>query len=87
MRVLRRFTLPDVVATAEIGPANARKYITSLVNAGYLRIVIEKQEGKKGGHAVYLLVRDTGPLAPRLQSDGYTYDPNQHRTYQGGLRQ
>jgi hypothetical protein len=87
MRILRRFRLPDVVATAEIGAANARKYITALESAGYLRTVVEKQNGRKGGHAVYMLVRDTGPLAPRMQSDGCTYDPNEHRTYPGGIRQ
>ncbi len=87
MRVLRRFSLPDLAATAEIGLDNARKYCIGLCRAGYLRIVQPKANGRKGGHQVYQLVRDTGPHAPRLQSDGNTYDPNEHRVFQGGIRQ
>ena len=87
MRILRRFSLPDLMATAEVGQDNARKYVRGLARAGYLRVVKAKANGHKGGHAVYQLVRDTGPRAPRLQKDGSTYDPNEHRTYEGGLKQ
>ena len=87
MRILRLFTLPDLAATAEMGVDNARKYITGLRRSGYLTIARAKQEGRKNGHEVYRLVRDTGPRAPRLQSDGRTYDPNQHQIYHGGLQQ
>jgi len=87
MRILRQFGLPELIATAEIGPANARKYVTGLRRAGYLIEAQPKANGRKGGHAGYRLVRDTGPKAPRLQSDGKTYDPNQHRVYDGGIEQ
>jgi len=87
IRVMRRFTLPELVAAAEIGPDNARKYCAGLRASGYLRVVQPKANGRKGGHLVYQLVRDTGPHAPRLQSDGTTYDPNLHRVYPGGIRQ
>ena len=84
MRILRTFTQPDLAATAEIGMANVKKYVNGLVKSGYLRVVRERDSGRKGGHAVYRLVRDTGPKAPRLQSDGNTYDPNEHQVYSGG---
>lgn len=87
MRILRQFCLPDLVATAEIGGDNARKYIVGLRQSGYLIIARPKAEGRKGGHEFYRLVRDTGPKAPRLQSDGNTYDPNTHQVYSGGLAQ
>lgn len=87
MRILRRFTLPDLCATAEIGLENAKKYMGGLWRAGYLRRIQECRSGHKGGHAVWMLVRDTGPQAPRLQRDGGTYDPNLHQVFEGGLQQ
>lgn len=87
MRILRQFSVPDLVATAEIGRDNAHKYVRGLRRAGYLRVVREKREGVTGGHEAYMLVRDTGPKAPRLQTDGNTYDPNEHQVYEGGLAQ
>lgn len=87
MRIMRIFTLPDLVATADAGKANARKYIRGLMRAGYLTVAKKKREGSKGGYEAYHLVRDSGPRAPRLQADGNTYDPNQHKVYEGGLNQ
>ncbi len=87
MRMLRTFTLPDLMATAEIGYDNIKKYIGGLECAGYLRRVRDKNNGRKGGHVAWMLVRNTGPRAPRLQSDGNTYDPNKHKIYEGGLKQ
>lgn len=87
MRILCLFTVPDLMATAEIGKSNARYYINGLRRSGYLVIAKAKQDGRKNGHEAYRLVRDTGPKAPRLQSDGRTYDPNQHQVYDGGIAQ
>ncbi len=87
MRILRQFSLPDLMATAEIGKDNARKYIIGLRRAGYLVLARQKDDGRKGGHEIYRLVRDNGPKAPRLQTDGNTYDPNTHQVYTGGLAQ
>lgn len=87
MRILRTFTLPDLVSTADIQPDNAKKYVIGLTNAGYVRCIREKDNGRKGGYAVYRLARDTGPHAPRLQADGRTYDTNTHRVYDGGIQQ
>ncbi len=87
MRVLRRFTLPDLVATTGASRENAKKYVRGLVRAGYLRCLSPYARGRKGGHAVWMLARDTGPHAPRLQADGQTYDPNERRVYPGGIHQ
>jgi len=75
MRILRRFKLPDIVATAEISPNNCAKYIRALNAIGYLRVVQARHQGKAGGGAVYALVKNTGPNAP-LAKDGFVYDPN-----------
>jgi len=75
MRVLRKFTAAEIVATAEVGASNASKYIRSLVRTGYLRVVTPKQEGVTGGHAAYLLVRNSGPYAPRIGKQD-VLDPN-----------
>ncbi len=87
MRILVRFTLPDLMTTADIGQYNARKYVTGLRRSKYLAIAKARNEGRKGGHEVYRLIRNTGPKAPRLQTDGRTYDPNEHKVHDGGLTQ
>ena len=87
MRILRSFTQPDLVATADISTSNVKKYVSGLLKSGYLKVQHERDSGRKGGHAVYRIVRDTGPKAPRLQSDGNTYDPNEHKVYSGGIKQ
>ena len=87
MRILHQFTLPQLVATAEISIANVRKYCNGLERAGFLRLTTPRKSGVKGGHKVYLLINNTGPKAPRLRTNGITYDPNQHKTYNGGIPQ
>lgn len=76
MRILRRFTLPDLVATAEINNNNAQKYVDALSKGGYLRLVKPRASGVKGGHAVWQLVKNTGPNPPRIWSNGRIWDPN-----------
>lgn len=87
MRMLRRFCLRDLQATAEISYDNIKKYVRGLERSGYLRRVGRYESGRKGSHITWLLVRDTGPYAPRMQSDGSTYDPNLHKVIEGGIKQ
>lgn len=75
MRTLRRFTTADLQATAEVGDGHARKYVRALVRAEYLRCVKPTASGRAAGHAIYSLVRDTGPHAPRAGKAGLL-DPN-----------
>lgn len=77
MRMLRRFTVPDLVATAEVRNDNAGNYVRALLDAGFLRVVKPKREGVKGGHPIYLLVRNTGPKPPLVRGHGRTvWDAN-----------
>lgn len=85
MRILRRFSLPDLVATAEAGDTNCLKYTRGLSAAGIVRLVQPKDSGKKGGHVQWALARDLGPKAPRLRADGTTFDPNTGAVLTGGL--
>lgn len=87
MRVMRRFSMPDLISTAEITKSNIKKYVGGLRRAAYIVIDRPRISGKKGGFEIYRLIRDTGPKAPRLQSDGNTYDPNEHKVYEGGTKQ
>lgn len=47
----------------------------ALCKAGYLRVVQPRRLGVAGGDAVYQLLRDSGPLAPRIGKQGLL-DPN-----------
>ncbi len=87
MRILRRFILPDLISTAEISHANITKYVGGLRRSGYIVVDKPQSSGKKGGYQIYRLVRNTGPKAPRLQSNGNTYDPNEEKVYEGGTKQ
>lgn len=81
MRQLRSFTTGDLVATAEIGESLAQKYVLALQRAGYLAVLQPKRSGVTGGHAQYRLVRNTGPVAPRINQDGI-FDANLADPYQ-----
>lgn len=75
MRILRRFTAPDLIATAAANRDNVARYVRGLVEDGYLKISTPKRDGIKGGHIVYVLARDTGPNPPRIGKFG-VFDPN-----------
>lgn len=87
MRILRSFTIPTLMATAEASETNVMRYVRGLLAASYLYVVKPRDSGRRGGHAVYRLIRDTGPIAPRLQRNGTTYDPNKHEVVTGGVDQ
>jgi len=76
MRILRQFTIPDLIATAEIGGSNVGKYLRALKACGYLRVTTPKKDGAKGGYERYRLVKNTGSNQPRCRSNSTLYDPN-----------
>ena len=78
MRVLRIFTLPQLRAVTGCSAHNAKRYVRCLEQAGYVRRLRERQRGVAGSHTVFALIEDTGPVAPRGQTDGTLYDPNLH---------
>lgn len=85
MRRARKFTRDDVLMmVARSGhrdmTSNLGKYIRVLVRAGYLRALPRRETGltpTSNGAVRYLVLRDTGPLAPTwCTSRGSLYDPN-----------
>lgn len=83
MRILRRFTLPMLMTTAETKFDNTRIYVRALCVAGLIRQATPKRNGRKGGHMEWILVRDAGPRAPRVQKNRRIYDPNTHTVIEG----
>jgi len=65
IRILRRFTLNDLVSTAEVTYDMARIFVAGLRRNGLVSLV--SQHGNKAGTwAVYRLVRDAGYLTPAI---------------------
>ncbi|HUY26173.1 MAG TPA: hypothetical protein VMV27_02030 [Candidatus Binataceae bacterium] len=73
MRILRSFTIPQLVATSDATKKNATSYVSGLARNGYLRVTRTKKPGAPG---VYMLARNTGPNPPRVGHDHSIYDPN-----------
>jgi hypothetical protein len=82
MRVLRAFTIVDLIATAEITRQNASKYLVRLERAGYVARVRDNVSGRAGSHIRYRLARDTGPEAPAAWDDGRVYDLNTKQVFE-----
>ncbi len=85
VRQRRKFSLNDLIVLVADGDerdieSNLGKYVRALERAGYLARMPRKEPGvapTSNGHLRYILVRDTGPLAPVWrQSANTVYDPN-----------
>ncbi|PSU49452.1 hypothetical protein C9J12_08155 [Photobacterium frigidiphilum] len=61
MRILGVFTPSDIAQTAEVSLNYASVFVGVLRRAGYLK----KDPSKNGPFAMYRLLRNTGPHAPR----------------------
>lgn len=71
MRQLVRFTRGDLQAAAECTEALVRRYVKALIAAGYVVQDTPRVYGRApGGYANLRLVRNTGPLAPRMTATG-----------------
>lgn len=75
MRMLPTYTLDTLRVTTECGRGSVQDMNTALVKVGYVRLVQAHQPGVPGMHAIYKLIRNTGPLAPRLR-DVSIFDVN-----------
>lgn len=83
MRVLRRFTLPELVSTVTTTTQKSiYTYVWRLKRAAYLA----SDRPKKTERTVFRLLRDTGPYAPMLRRDGTVYDANKKAVF-GEVRQ
>lgn len=87
MRILRRFTMPDLMTIAEVKYNRASNFTNQLDKAGYVKKVLPNDNGKAGSYTVYYLYRDTGPKPPIIGIDGVAYDQNLHRHMEAAYKQ
>lgn len=81
IRVLREFTVADVVQGAEVSLSYAGDWVRNLHRAGYLKQIAAADEFN-GISARYLLIRNSGPAAPIWRvADKALYDPNLDQTF------
>lgn len=66
MRILRRFSLPDLARTAEVKVDNARKYVLALERHGFLcpSSGSDYVRGVRGTYKYWSLRRNPGPDHP-----------------------
>lgn len=85
IRIKRKFSALEILPLAARGEerdaeSNVGKYLRALARSGFLVIMKGRERGPaptSPGYLRYLLVRDTGPQAPRwLPRRGCVYDPN-----------
>lgn len=97
MRIMRKFSVGDIEATAEVSRRSIQKFISVLVQCGYVKKLGWVNRGKRGGYERLLLIEDTGPSAPLIRKGGYLRDLNtgeiihpekeSHEEHAGGLAQ
>lgn len=76
MRVMRRFSVRDLIAVAEASDSHVRRYVRELRRAGYVRPV-HITNFTALNDTIYLLIRNTGPQAPRIRRhSNVVWDPN-----------
>lgn len=85
LRITGKGSVPDVIMLAAAGgekdiAGNIGKYFTALCRAGYLQKLRVRDPGASltsNGYVRWLLVRNSGPLAPVWRTKaGSVYDPN-----------
>lgn len=85
LRASRKATLPDLLRLCDrdgsASMAGGRRYLRALQLAGYMRRLPRRDRAAataptSNGFAIWLLVRDTGPLAPSLRRCGEVWDRN-----------
>jgi hypothetical protein len=86
MRILGDFSIDELTATASteehpVAPETARRYVTHLVRARYIRITRKGQPAGKGalrlrGRYKFIPAMYTGPKPPKVQRVRQVYDPN-----------
>jgi len=82
MRIYKLFTVAEIAPVADASLANAKKYLRALARAGYLRLERPKRNGCVNGHAIWRLLRNSGPRRPHpLRDLTGVYDPNSDQLY------
>lgn len=80
IRILQTFRLLDLRINSEILESSIKKYVQYLLRSGYLEIIESRLNGSKS-YNLYLLVRNSGPLAPVVRRNHTVFDPNLKETY------
>ncbi|MGV6840007.1 MAG: hypothetical protein ACWA40_07405 [Planktomarina sp.] len=79
MRMMAEFSPCDIAAhsstdTVKVSEATAKTYCSHLLRSGYLRVLVKAIPGKR--QARYRLIKDTGPLPPKVQRVKRVFDQN-----------
>lgn len=83
MRALRVFSLEDLEMLSQTSYANVRKFTKSLELSGFVRIIKDREPGRKGSLQLYQLVRNSGPRCPIPRfRQAVVYDPNTETSYE-----
>lgn len=84
MRLLKKFSIDDVIERAGGERHNVGRYILALEGAGYL-VALRRQPGNapsSNGFRRFFLARDTGPKTPLLRNKSREIlDPNTNETH------
>lgn len=83
IKISRRFTLADLIATCGVNRTVAWCYVEGLVRAGYVKTLHRREHHLPLSDRTpsrYQLLRDTGRYAPMLRKDG-VWDQNEQRLY------
>jgi len=93
LRIRRKASAPELVAllldasegdqAVSRAQNNLHKYLRALLRAGYLAEMRREapQSPTSNGVKRFLLIRDTGPLSPLLQSQDKVFDQNEGKPY------
>ncbi|WP_349295264.1 hypothetical protein ABEB22_18450 (plasmid) [Thioclava sp. 'Guangxiensis'] len=86
MYMLKEFTYEDIAAHATttsvtVLPRTAKTYVYQLLRCGYLKVLV-KASPAKGKLAKYRLIRDNGPLPPKVQRVKRIFDPNTNEVFE-----
>lgn len=79
MRMMSEFSPRDIAAhsttdNVQVSEDTVRTYCTMLLRAGYLRVLVKAIPSKR--QARYRLIKNTGPLPPKIQRVKQVFDPN-----------
>lgn len=85
MYMLKEFTYEDIAhhattTTVIVPPRTAKTYVYQLLRCGYLKVLV-KASPAKGTLARYRLIRDNGPLPPKVQRVKRIFDPNTNEVF------
>lgn len=61
MRVMRRFTVPDLCRTSGANLNNVQKFVRSLLRHGYIAKIGTYVSGRAGSYQSFRIAIDTGP--------------------------